>query len=136
MDESNTSLDRHNTTLFNESIFGPIHAKNHKRDNASLEPVEFETVELPFQGNCLQKTAKQPQTSKSSMFERMIQEFEATREKGKDSERKERMSVKEDKYTDVGEEDKLYLKNQEWKNFITGMSKATKPVCPFSYSVI
>ena len=109
---------QHDTTLFDESIFGPIQKKREKvgLDGGALPPLKA------YQQIVSKKC------SKSSAFELMMKSFERDRQRERDSDYGDkRKDCKREKKPDRGEGgNKPALKNREWKNFINGMN--TKPV--------
>ena len=109
--------DQHDTTLFDESIFGPIQKKREKAglDGGALPPLK-----------AYQQTVSK-KSSKSSAFELMMKGFERDRQRERDCDCDKRKDCKREKKLDGGERNnKPVLKNMEWKNFINGMN--TKPV--------
>ena len=116
------SHDQQDTTLFDESIFGPIQKKREKAgwDAGAVPPLKA------YQQTVVKKS------SKSSAFELMMKSFERDRQRERDSDCGKRKDRRREKKLDGGERNnKPALKNMEWKNFINGVN--TKPVCWCSY---
>ena len=115
------SRDQHDTTIFDESIFGPIQKK---KGRPSLEAG---VITAPLKGH---KRTVSKKSSKPSAFELMMKSFERERLRERDSERKD---YRREKRPNRGEgNDTPALKNMEWKNFINGMN--AKPVCECNQS--
>ena len=114
--------EQYDTTLFDESIFGPIQKK---RDKAGLE-----TGAGPLLKAYQHTTSKK--SSKTSTFELMMKSFERERRRGRDvvdsDKEKEHHREKQPAAWGEGTRSKPRMKNLEWKNFIDGVQD-TKPVC-------
>ncbi len=115
------SPGQYNTTLFDESIFGPIQKKKDKAglDAGALPPLK-----------AYQQTISK-KSSKSSAFELMMKSFEhdeqSSRERDVDCNKgKDRKGEKEQTGRERNNKPAVF-KNTEWKNFINGVN--TKPVC-------
>lgn len=117
-----TCEDKHNSTFFNESIFGPIVAKNKQREVSWN--TEFVAGTLPTEAKCtpVRTTTYDKRPSHPNMFERMMRNFEGNGEMAI----KKTESEKDQEERGIEAEEKPIFRNVEWKNFITGV---TKQVC-------
>ena len=121
------SHDQQDTTVFDESIFGPIQKQ---KSQAGLEAGALPSLKA------YQQTVNK-KSSKSSAFELMMKCFERDKQRGRESDCDEREGRRREKKPNAEEGTKVpALKNTEWKNFINGMN--TKPVCCHnqSFSVV
>ena len=115
--------DEHDTTIFDESIFGPI---QRKKDRVGLEAGAVAPPLNAYQ----QRVGKK--TSKSSAFELMMKRFERDRNRERDGNYDKRKDQRRDEQLDGGWRNNILpaLKNMKWKNFVNGVN--TKPVCYFN----
>jgi hypothetical protein len=98
-------------TVFDESIFGPIHKKKVK----SGLGLEAGIIAPP-------KAYKSRKSSKPSAFELMMKSFERERQRERDRGCDKRKDCRREKKLNGGEGSNTpALKNMEWKNFINGV---------------
>ena len=113
------SRDQHDdTTVFEESIFGPIRKKKGKPN------LEAGGIIAPLKAY---KQTVRKKSSKPSAFELMMKSFERERLRERDGDCDKRKDCRGEKKPKRREgNDTPALKNLEWKNFINGVN--TKPV--------
>ena len=112
--------DQQNTTLFNESVLGPIRKNTQMSESTG---VGFEARVTALRRECHQKA--NGISSKLSTFEQMIKSFESEWQKRVDKMEKRKVQAQEDQHRDRDEKHPNH-KSLEWKNFITGVTKPAK----------